>query len=76
MPSLTDVRFAELAQDIACDVHSKTQDDDNILKAQEISRTFVCEWLTPLYRRVFLQSIYSGHYDKYSISIVWSTNPR
>jgi threonine aldolase len=50
MPSLTDVRFAELAQTIACDVHSKTQDDDNILKVQEISRAFVCEWFTPLHK--------------------------
>ncbi|KAG1777444.1 pyridoxal phosphate-dependent transferase [Suillus placidus] len=46
MPSLTDVRFAELAQDIACDVHSKTQDDDNILKVQEISRAFVSDTIT------------------------------
>ncbi|KAG1845501.1 pyridoxal phosphate-dependent transferase [Suillus subalutaceus] len=46
MPSLTDVRFAELVQDIACDVHSKTQDDDNILKVQEISRAFVSDTLT------------------------------
>ncbi|KAG1825612.1 pyridoxal phosphate-dependent transferase [Suillus subaureus] len=46
MPFLTDLRFAELAQDIACDVHSKTQEDDNILKIQEISRAFVSDTLT------------------------------
>ncbi|KAG1889398.1 hypothetical protein F4604DRAFT_1712176 [Suillus subluteus] len=51
MPSLTDVRFAELVQDIACDVHSKTQDDDNILKVQEISRAFVSDTLTGILSR-------------------------
>lgn len=43
MPSLTDVRFADIAHEIACDVLTKSQDDDNILKVKEISRTFVCE---------------------------------
>jgi threonine aldolase len=43
MPSLVDVRFAEIAQEIACDVLTQSQDDDNILQVQEISRTFVCE---------------------------------
>lgn len=69
MSSLTDIRFAEIAQEIACDVHSETQDDDNILKVQEISRTFVCEWFAPLDERTVSQSIYSGHYNRYSISI-------
>jgi len=43
MPSLTDVRFANIAQEIACDVLTKSQDDDNIRQVEEIARAFVCE---------------------------------
>ncbi|KAJ8588217.1 hypothetical protein M405DRAFT_820097 [Rhizopogon salebrosus TDB-379] len=46
MPSLTDVRFTEVAQEIACDVLTKSQDGDNILMVQDISRTFVSDTFT------------------------------
>ncbi|KAI6032023.1 pyridoxal phosphate-dependent transferase [Pisolithus microcarpus] len=44
MSSLTETRLAQLAEDVRCDVHSRTQDADNDARRAEISRTFICEW--------------------------------
>ncbi|KAI6136911.1 pyridoxal phosphate-dependent transferase [Pisolithus sp. B1] len=41
MLSVTENRLAQLAEDVRCDVHSRTQDADNDARRAEISRTFI-----------------------------------
>ncbi|KIK26531.1 hypothetical protein PISMIDRAFT_261188 [Pisolithus microcarpus 441] len=46
MSSLTETRLAQLAEDVRCDVHSRTQDADNDARRAEISRTFISDTVT------------------------------
>jgi hypothetical protein len=45
MPSVTDLRLAQLFDEVKCDILTKNQEADNALKLEEISRTFLCESL-------------------------------
>ncbi|KAG9314643.1 pyridoxal phosphate-dependent transferase [Chiua virens] len=50
MPSTnTDAALSQLFDEVKCDILTKNPDTDNALKCEEISRTFVCQYLmTPL----------------------------
>ncbi|KAF9243806.1 pyridoxal phosphate-dependent transferase [Melanogaster broomeanus] len=41
MPSVTDLRLAQLFEEVKCDILTKTQQADNAAKMEEISRAFV-----------------------------------
>ena len=45
MPSMTDLRLAQLFDEVKCDILTKNQEAANALKLEEISRTFLCESL-------------------------------
>ncbi|KIJ68737.1 hypothetical protein HYDPIDRAFT_106972 [Hydnomerulius pinastri MD-312] len=46
MPSVTDVRLAQLFEEVKCDVLTKSQEADNVVKLEELSRTFTSDTIT------------------------------
>ena len=45
MPSVTDLRLAQLFDEVKCDILTQNQEADNALKLEELSRAFLCESL-------------------------------
>ncbi|KIJ21466.1 threonine aldolase [Paxillus involutus ATCC 200175] len=46
MPSVTDVRLVQLFEEVRCDVLNKSQQADNALMMEEISRAFISDTIT------------------------------